>query len=61
MDKLYAVNPFTIFMLWVRDIASANGFDYHVNALKVFLFTLAMFALSYLLFRSMEAKVGDNL
>ncbi|MGZ3710563.1 MAG: ABC transporter permease [Bdellovibrionota bacterium] len=61
VEMLYSINPFTIFMLWVRDIAGANGFPFVSNPLKVTLGSIGIFLLSYILFRTMEAKVGDNL
>ncbi|MGE3262554.1 MAG: ABC transporter permease [Bacteriovoracia bacterium] len=61
VEGLYNLNPFTIFMLWVRDIAGANGFAFESKPLNITLASAAMFLGAYLLFRIMEARVGDNL
>lgn len=58
---LYSWNPFTIFMLWVRDLVNANGFPIHFNTLKIFLGSALVFTCGYALFRKMDQKVGDHL
>lgn len=61
MNVIYAANPFTIFMIWIREIAGANGFETSINPVKILIGSLIIFLLSYVLFRTMEGKVGDSL
>jgi ABC-type polysaccharide/polyol phosphate export permease len=60
-ETLYYVNPFTLFMIWIRDICYANGAPMSVSPFAIVPGAVALFIGSYLLFRYMEAKVGDNL
>lgn len=61
MNFIYQSNPFTVFMIWIRDIISANGFvaDYSVG--KIILGSILFFYTSFSLFRKMEYKIGDHL
>lgn len=60
-NLIYSWNPFTIYMLWIRDLVGANGFEIHFQPLKIFFGSILVFLFSYGLFRSMEGKIGDNL
>ncbi len=61
MNLLYISNPFTLFMIWIRDIISANGFAAHFNVLKILAGSIILFYAGYTLFRKMEHKIGDYL
>lgn len=61
LERLYHLNPFTIYMLWIRDIAGANGFAFESSPVLVMLASLLIFAAAYVIFRRMESKVGDSL
>lgn len=58
---IYSWNPFTIFMIWLRDLVGANGFEVTMHPGKILLGSAGVFLLSYLLFRAAEFKVGDSL
>ncbi len=58
---LYTWNPFTVFMLWVRDIFDANGFPLFINPLNAFIGSLLVFLFGYIVFRRFEGVVGDRL
>ena len=60
-NLLYSWNPFTIFMLWIRDLVGANGFAISFSPLKIFLGALLVFALGYAMYNKMERHVGDHL
>jgi len=60
-NLVYSWNPFTIFMIWVRDIVGANGFPVAFQPLKILFGSFLLFFFSYFLFRVTERKVGDNL
>jgi ABC-type polysaccharide/polyol phosphate export permease len=58
---LYTWNPFTVFMLWIREMFNANGFELHINPLTMLLASLAVFLAGYGVFRKFETIVGDRL
>jgi ABC-type polysaccharide/polyol phosphate export permease len=58
---IYTANPFTTFMIWLRDLVGANGFEVNINPFGIFGSAAVFFLLSYLIFRSMEHRVGDAL
>jgi ABC-type polysaccharide/polyol phosphate export permease len=60
-NLIYSWNPFTIFMIWMRDIVGANGFPVVFHPLKILFGSFLIFFFGYFLFRSMERKVGDSL
>ncbi|MCO5141640.1 MAG: ABC transporter permease [Oligoflexia bacterium] len=60
-DIIFSWNPFTIFMLWIRDIVGANGFDVPLSMAKIFLGSIAVFLFGYFIFRKSERKIGDCL
>jgi ABC-type polysaccharide/polyol phosphate export permease len=61
VNVVYDANPFTIFMIWIRDITASNGFDVSISPVKILLGSALGFLVTYVLFRSLEAKVGDSL
>jgi ABC-type polysaccharide/polyol phosphate export permease len=61
VNMLYSWNPFTIFMIWIRDIVGANGFAVTFQPPKILFGSFLMFFFSYFLFRVLERKVGDSL
>jgi ABC-type polysaccharide/polyol phosphate export permease len=61
INTVYSLNPFTIYMIWVRDIVGANGFTVNFHPPLIVLGSIAVFLFGYLLFRNLESKVGDNL
>jgi len=60
-NLLYSWNPFTIYMLWIRDIVGANGFPIHFTVWKIAFGSVGVFILGYCSFRLAEGKVGDSL
>lgn len=60
-SMIYAWNPFTIFMIWIRDIVGANGFAVSIHPVKVLFGAFLVFFFGYFVFRVMEQKVGDSL
>lgn len=61
LEWLYSANPFTIFMMWIRDIIGANGFEVDLHPLNICLGSIATFIGGYFLYRKMEKKIGDFL
>ncbi|NUM89742.1 MAG: ABC transporter permease [Bdellovibrionales bacterium] len=61
IDKLYGLNPFTIFMIWMREMAGVNGFHARIQPHLVLGGSLAVFLAGYALFRKFEHKIGDHL
>jgi len=61
LERIYTWNPFTLFMLWIRDIVGANGFPIHFQYMYILLGSVLIFLCSYFLFRKMEEKIGDYL
>ncbi|HEY8280772.1 MAG TPA: ABC transporter permease [Bdellovibrionota bacterium] len=60
-NLIYSWNPFTIYMMWVRDIVGANGFPIHFTAWKIAAGSIGVFLLGYTAFRAAECKIGDSL
>lgn len=60
-NLIYSWNPFTIYMLWVRDIVGANGFAIHFTVWKIAIGSVGAFLAGYVAFRAAEAKIGDSL
>lgn len=60
-DIIFSWNPFTIFMLWIRDILGANGFVVPLSIVKIFLGSVCIFLFGYWVFRKAERKIGDCL
>ena len=60
-NVIYSWNPFTIFMLWIRDVVGANGFPVSFTAWKIAVGSIGVFMLGYATFRAFEGKVGDSL
>ena len=60
-SMIYSWNPFTIFMIWIRDIVGANGFAVSISPVKVLFGSFLVFFFGYFVFRVMEQKVGDSL
>lgn len=58
---IFSWNPFTIFMLWIRDMVGANGFPIEFTIWKIFIGSAAVFLLGYSAFRAAEGKIGDSL
>lgn len=60
-NLIYSWNPFTVFMLWIRDIVGANGYEIAFHPPKLLFASMLIFLFSYILFRAVEGKVGDSL
>lgn len=60
-NLIYSWNPFTIFMVWLRDLVGANGFMITFQPWKILVGSALVFLCSYILFRVAEYKVGDSL
>lgn len=60
-NLIYSWNPFTIFMMWLRDLVGANGFTIAFQPWKILVGSALVFLFSYVLFRAAEYKVGDSL
>ncbi len=60
-NLIYSWNPFTIYMLWIRDIVGANGFPIHFTIWKIAFGSVGVFLFGYVTFRAAEGKVGDSL
>lgn len=60
-NVIYSWNPFTVFMIWMRDIVGANGFAVQFHPIKILLGSFLVFFFGYFLFRNMEPKIGDSL
>jgi ABC-type polysaccharide/polyol phosphate export permease len=60
-NLIYSWNPFTIYMLWIRDIVGANGFPIQFTVWKIAFGSVGVFLLGYFTFRAAEGKVGDSL
>lgn len=60
-NLIFSWNPFTIFMLWIRDIVQANGFSIQFTEWKIMLGSMMIFLLGYAAFRGAEGKIGDSL
>lgn len=60
-DTIYTLNPFTIFMMWIRDIVGANGFPIEFGPIKILLGSIGIFLLGYYTYRFSERKVGDSM
>ena len=58
---IYSINPFTVFMLWIRDIFGANGFPIAFHPGKAFLLALLAFISGYTLYRKMDHNIGDHI
>lgn len=58
---LYSWNPFTVFMLWIRDMFNANGFALHISPLRMTFASALIFLFGYYIFRRFESVVGDSL
>jgi|GEM_PF-4362981 len=58
---IFSWNPFTVFMLWIRDIVGANGFPIQFTVWKIVLGSIAIFVFGYAAFRAAENKIGDSL
>jgi ABC-type polysaccharide/polyol phosphate export permease len=60
-NLIFSWNPFTVYMLWVRDIVGANGFPIQFTVWKIALGSVAIFLMGYSAFRAAEGKIGDSL
>ena len=60
-NLIYTLNPFTVFMIWARDIIGANGVILSIHPFLIFAGSFLLFSFGYLLFRITEPKVGDCL
>ena len=60
-NLIYSWNPFTIYMLWIRDIVGANGFSIQFTPWKIACGSIVFFLVGYVFFRAAEGKVGDSL
>lgn len=63
VSDVYGWNPFTIFMVWVREIVNVNGqpIEQPLGPFGIFVASALIFGVSYAIFRRNEARVGDNL
>lgn len=61
VNEVYGWNPFTIFMIWIREIVGVNGFSPQITPWQNLGGAALVFIGSYALFRLAEGKVGDNL
>ena len=60
-NLVFSWNPFTVYMLWIRDIVGANGFAIQFTVWKIALGSVAIFLMGYSAFRAAEGKIGDSL
>lgn len=58
---LYHWNPFTQFMILLRDFYNANGFVVEYSTVETLSFGLAIFIVSYLFYEWRQHKIGDSL
>jgi ABC-type polysaccharide/polyol phosphate export permease len=60
-NKIYSWNPFTVYMMWIRDIVGTNGFPIQFSIGRIAFGSVGVFVLGYWTFRTLEKKVGDSL
>lgn len=58
---VYYANPFTLFMLWGREIAGAPGAPLPVHPLWIVLIALGICGAGFVLFRRLQHRIGDHL
>jgi len=60
-NLIYAWNPFTMFMVWIRDIVGTNGFALQLSPWEIAFGSIGVFLFGYGVFCAAEGKIGDSL